>query len=472
MPFVTEVESNVVQTTIVFEKNWNALHELVPGKFESDGKPKRRYKYLLNRGSSRSSKTHSIIQLFWLFAWENPGVRLAVFRATKKQTRDTVFKDMKKIYPKMPGYNQVTLNKTEAIWEFPNGSVIEINGTDEPEKIMGYNSDIIWLNEPYRMSKDTFDELDQRAEIALIIDINPKGDHWSNDLIKDDSCKFIHSTFRDNPKCPPAQRRKILSYQPVECSDAVTKKLVGELEAYEYDLVQNQLSLTPKQVKELSRCIENQRKKSASKYKWLVYGMGEKADRPNRIFSWEEISDDEYQKIEAKPIYASDWGAVDPWAVIEAKYQDGCLFIHEINYLSENQIREKMTVDERSAIHESEEGLVPFMFNKWKIPKTAMVMCDSNRPQKIMSLKNHGWEYVLPTFKYDGSIMEGIGILQDIQVYYTSSSLNAMMEQESYSFKVDRLGTVLEEPEDVDNHIADCSRYLALRLKMEGIIRT
>lgn len=61
-----------IQATNVFEKNYNALNS---GK----------YKYIINSGSSRSSKTFSIIQIFWLLAWTEPRTKLAVFRNTKKR---------------------------------------------------------------------------------------------------------------------------------------------------------------------------------------------------------------------------------------------------------------------------------------------------------------------------------------------------------------------------------------------------
>jgi hypothetical protein len=36
---------------------------------------------------------------------------------------------------------------------------------------------------------------------------------------------------------------------------------------------------------------------------------------------------------------------------------------------------------------------------------------------------------------------------------------------------VDRYGIVLEEPEDIDNHLMDPSRYIALFLQARGIIK-
>src|SRR6187551_3436656 len=152
--------------TRVFKWNWEAIHARNP-----DGT--RKYRYIVNRGSSRSSKTRSIIQAYWYYSFENAGLRLSVWRDTAKDTRDTVGYDMGRTYPNMQGYGSVFFNKTKSNYEFPNKSVIELNGTDDENKVMGYNGDVAWFNEPYKISRGTFDQIDQRTVEFIIIDWNP-----------------------------------------------------------------------------------------------------------------------------------------------------------------------------------------------------------------------------------------------------------------------------------------------------------
>jgi hypothetical protein len=45
-----------------------------------------------------------------------------------------------------------------------------------------------------------------------------------------------------------------------------------------------------------------------------------------------------------------DWGTVDPWGIVEAKYLDGRLYLRELNYASENEIRQKLTPTELAQI--------------------------------------------------------------------------------------------------------------------------
>jgi len=171
-----------MQATIIFQENWEAILEV-----NQDGS--RKYRYLRNQGSSRSSKTFSIIQCFYLYAIQNPNKKLSVFRDTKQICKQTVFEDMKKAFISMPMYDRVILNITESIFKFPNGSSIHIEGTDDPVKIHGYHCDVLWFNEPYNIQIDTFNQLDMRCKDFVIIDLNPRQNHWSEDLGKAEIAK-------------------------------------------------------------------------------------------------------------------------------------------------------------------------------------------------------------------------------------------------------------------------------------------
>lgn len=455
-----------IEQTIVFEKNWDAINERNP-----DGS--RKYKYILNKGSSRSSKTFSLIDLVDFYARENYNKRLTVWRDTKTDCKKTVLNDTLKRLKTTGRYKvDQDFNKTESIFTYSTGSTFEIHGTDDEETVHGLTQDVSWLNEPYKISKDTFDQIDQRTSDFMLLDLNPKKGHWTDDLEKDPRCLVIHSTFNDNPFCPEEQRIKILSYQPVSMCAIVLENLLTETEAQEYDLVKNPKGFTVNQISELSRCRENEHKRSASSFNWSVYGLGLKAEKPNRIYSWTEISLAEYQKITAPLMYGTDWGAVDPWAILEGKYYDGGLYLRELNYSCENIVRSKLTDTEKAAIDGKDEGIVSWMYGKLGISKSATSVCDNNREAKIRALRAAGWEYAIAAPKGKGSIIDGIDLLNGLRVYYTSCSENIKYEQENYSRKVDRYGVVLEEPEDIDNHAMDAARYIATFLQTTGVIKT
>lgn len=384
-----------IKATGVFEKNWEALQS---GK----------YKYIINSGSSRSSKTFSILQIFWILAWSKERTKLSVFRNTKKDCKDTILQDMLKYYPTLDNYEFVKFNKTESIFSFPNGSTINIEGTDDELKVHGYHSDYLWFNEFYKMPKETFDQLDMRCSVAVFMDYNPVGRLWSDDLIKQDNAKLIHSTFKDNPFCPLEQKKKILSYEPTE-----------------YNLQQ----LT------------------ANAYMWQVYGLGLKAEKPNKIYhNWKVMPDDEFDMLPFSTYYGMDFGLSSPSAMVQMKFDgDKTFFFKEILYKPLNHI----------------EGTLSTELDKLKIPKHIEIICDvGNELNKteMQKLRNSGYN-VLPAMKGAGSILSGIETIQKSTIYYTKSSKNIENEYDTYSWRIAQ-GVQLDEPEQTDDHLLDAMKYV------------
>lgn len=468
-----------MDVTIVWQKNWDAIH----AKAE-DGS--RKYRYIVNRGSSRSSKTFSLIDCYDLYARASKNKRLTVWRDTKIDCKQTVLADVLKRLKQTDRFkvNQ-TFNITESVFTYSTGSAFEIHGTDDDIKVHGLTQDCAWLNEPYKISKAVFDQIDQRTADFIFIDMNPKQSHWVEDLIKDPRTIVIDSTFKDNPFCPPESRIKILNYQPVSYCKIVADELAkhpdekaGNIASVlmDYDMVLNPNNYGEIEIKELSRCRENHAKNTANEYNWSVYGLGIKAEKPNRIFNWARVSIEDYYKIDSQRYYGCDWGTVDPWAIAEAKYYDGNLYLHELNYDSENQWRERLGVTELTQINavdsgrEDKVGIVTWLFSKLSIPKDRPVVCDTNRPIKGAALRNSGWQ-AIPALKVPGSIIDGIDELSNLKVFYTSSSANIEYEQENYSREIDKYGVVQEEPIDCDNHQMDVARYIVLHLISIGVIK-
>ena len=361
-----------INATPVFEKNWNALQS-------------QKYKYIINSGSSRSSKTFSILQIFWILAWTNPRTKLAVFRNTKKDCKDTILQDMLKYYPTLENYDSIKFNKTESIFTFPNGSTINIEGTDDELKVHGYHSDYLWFNEFYKMPKETFDQLDMRCSVAVFMDYNPVGKLWSDDLVKQDNAILIHSTFKDNPFCPIEQKKKILSYEPTE-----------------YNIQQN----------------------TASDYMWNVYGLGLKAEKPNRIFkNWETITDKEFDSLPYSLYYGMDFGLSAATTLVAMKFDgDNSFFFKELLYKPMNQMN----------------GTLSDEIHNLGIDKRLELICDSsNEINKTegQKLRNSGYNVIF-ALKGKGSVVSGIELLQKKNIYYTASSTNIEQEYEQHSWRV------------------------------------
>lgn len=464
-----------MQATIVFQKNWEAINTINP-----DGS--NRYRYIVNKGSSRSSKTISLIQVNDLYARKKRNKRLTIWRDTKTDCRKTVLVDFLKTLKRENLYkvNQ-EFNKTESIFTYSTESTVEIHGTDDEETVHGLTQDVAWFNEPYKISRDTFDQIDQRTSDFIFIDYNPKKDHWVNDLMKDERTLVIHSTFKDNPFCPVESRNKILSYQPLSRCYLVENNIITTDELRVYNFKENNLNIDKKHLIEAFRCIKNEGKNTANDFKWSVYGLGLKAEKPNRIYHWNKITRAEYDALDCHVMYAVDWGKVDPFSIVEMKLYDQTVYVRELNYLSENDIKANATPEELAQMfhnvgtHEDEQynqdtGVVLWLFKKLGLKRNAWMICDNNRPLKRDACRRAGWEYIEDTIKI-GMKVDGISMVQNVNICYTDDSPNIEYEHENYSWKVDRYGITLEVPEEKDDHHMDSIMYGILKLIREGLIR-
>lgn len=487
---ITDIQRPVINfpATEVFLDTWNAIQS-------------KRYKLICQEGSSRSSKTWSDFQVHFKYSYENYQKVITVLRDTAIDCRDIVetewikwlsdpcgrtiqFSDGKitvKEYHQLLKIEDLRKffveNKTKHIWTMKHtGSTIRFTGLDDDDKVMGMTQDVCHVNEPYNFAHEVYKQLSQRTADFMIVDWNPKKRHWIDIEKSKETSIVLKSTFRDNPFCPKKAKDQILSYQPVSHCDAVINKIITEKDAMNYDVEKNEAQLTKYQIKELIRCRLNESEKSASVFHWEVYGLGLHSELPNRIYKWKEISLNDYHNINVSKFYYSDWGSVDNWAIGEVKYYDGSLYVRELNYKSENELRSKMSIQDLQQVSVADEGIVSWMFRKLGIDFSRPVICDSNRPNKIIALRENGWDYAVAVEKKQtgpekSSVIDGIDLVNNLNVYYTSDSENIAFEQETYCRKLDTNGIVTDQPEDGNDHHCDGIRYVAMFLQSQGIIR-
>lgn len=434
-----------------------------------------RYKYIVNEGSSRSSKTASLIDCIHLYAESKTNKRCTIWRDTKTDCKKTVLVDMQKHLKRTNRYFKSRFNKSESYFTYPNDSTVEIHGTDDEETVHGLQQDIAWFNEPYKIGVDTFDQIDQRTSDFIFIDWNPKKDSWIDDVKKKPNAITIKSTFKNNYFCPLEQKKKLLSYQTLSQCGVVVNGKLDLIDAINYNTELNTLEFDTKELNELKRCIENERNNSANAFKWSVYGLGEKGERPHRIYHWNECNYIDYLKLDIEEWFGCDWGKVDPWAIVGCKYdqKSNRLYVHEYLYKSEDKIIKELDNNTRRLILEDgEEGLVNYMFNRLNINKKAKIVCDNNRPNKVEQLRRFGYQNAVVAEKGAGSILDGIELLSyGVDVYYTNTSENIKIEQEEYSWKVDRYNKVLEVPEGGKDHSLDGIKYTTVKMQTYGLIK-
>ena len=431
------------------------------------------YKLIEQKGSSRSSKTWSDFQVIFLDLFENPMTTCTILRDTQKSCREIIEIDWikwlsdpmgrkKQLEDKLIDVKQFDefiakeslldyflRNKTNHTWTFKhNNSFIRFTGLDDEDDAMGMTQDICWINEPYNFSHEVYKQLSQRTAKYIIFDWNPKQNHWIDIERKKDNTITLHSTFKDNPFCPKESRIQILSYQPVSQCELVLNGKLAEIKAYSYDTEKNELGFTVKEIKELNRCIYNEKTESASLYHWLVYGKGEKSEKPNRIFKgWETMTEKLFFDLPYPMYYGMDFGLSAPSTVIAMKFDgDRTFFFHELLYKPMNKMQGTLS-----------EELINL-----GIDKRLELICDSSNEineTEGRKLKNSGFNVIF-ALKGKGSVKSGIELLQKKKVIYTISSLNLESEYEQHSWRVVQ-GLQLDEPEQGNDHAIDACKYVS-----------
>ena len=430
-----------MRATIVFEKIWNAINAV-----NHDGS--RKYKYIINTGSSRSSKTYSILQAHWVYSYLKSNCRVSIWRETKADCKMTILADLKKAVPTFPNNDLVSFNKTESVYTFPNGSTIEFMGGDEENRVHGFQGNVAHLNEPYKFSKEAFDQIDMRTSDFIIIDWNPKANHWIDEVSRRENAIVIHSTYKDNPFIPLEQKKKIESYLPIKYTYLVENNLLSIEQAKSYDIDSNINNFEEKHIKELKRALFNEQQGTSEDYLHLVYARGLKAEKPNRIFKgWKTLSNSDFDKLPYQSYYGLDFGLSAATALVEMKFDgDENYFIREILYKPLNDIN----------------GSLSDEFERLKIPKHKQIICDSGNElnkEESRKLKNSGYN-IIQAKKGSGSIASGIETIQKSKIHYTIESTNLENEYENYSWKIWQ-GIQMDVPEENgDDHALDAVKYV------------
>lgn len=271
-----------IEGTIVLEQNYEAL-------FDKDER------FIVNIGGSRSSKTISLCQLVIIYAYSNPNKVISIVRKTFPALRATVMRDFFDVLKQLDLYDKSAHNKTEHIYSFPNGSIVEFFSVDDEQKIRGRKRDLCWANEANELFYDDFQQINFRTTEKLIFDFNPsESSSWLYELNPQESI-IIKSSYKDNPFLP--------------------KAIIKEIE---------QLQFTDFEL-------------------WTVYGMGNRATSKLNVYS-------HFQQIKEKPkhltsfIYSIDFGYNHPTAFLKIWFNENEVFVEELiyeSYLTSGDVIEK-----------------------------------------------------------------------------------------------------------------------------------
>lgn len=414
------------------------------------------------QGGQGAGKTIAILIILCDYASGNRDKEIYIASDELSKMRMTVIKDFVKVMRSF-GIFDPSRFIGETLYRFPSGSFIKFLGLDKEDVGKGMRSDVMFVNEANKIKFDTYRELTSRAK-NVYIDFNPNKKFWFHTQVKPrDDCDFITLTFNDNEFLSNEERSEILRYkrQGYQLDDK------GDYVYIENEDSNGNITKSP--------VIINQYWANM----WQVYGLGVVGQVEGRIYTWNPIVKVDYLQIAKTEYFGNDWGKVDPWAVVGVKYHDGSLYVDERNYESENEIESGMNPAQLHQIRALEtvqadgskhDGLVSWKFKQFGVPFNSTVICDTNRPNKIKSLRRSGWEYAVGVGgKLD--LINRIAVLSGLNIFYTDTSLNIEAEQETYAYEKDKFGVTLEKPVDQDNHTIDAITYAVQHLFNIGIIK-
>lgn len=249
------------------------------------------------QGGTNASKTFSIIAYLIHTAQANDGLLISVVSETVPHLKKGAIRDFMAIMQGQNYFAEERWNRTDRVYEFENGSVLEFFSADQPGKARGPRRDILFVNECNNVAWEIYDQLAIRTRKVVILDYNPVAEFWLHEEIlgKRDH-DFLQLTYLDNEAISPEERYEIESHKD-------------------------------------------------NPNWWKIYGLGELGVNEGQIYTnWETI---DRVPDDAKLIrYGLDFGFTnDPTAIVAVYYLDGAYILDEVLYLkglSNKEIADKL----------------------------------------------------------------------------------------------------------------------------------
>lgn len=235
-------------------------------------------------GGTRSGKTYAILQ-YLLVEGLKSRKEITIVRKTVPSIKRSVFKDWKDILVKLDIWKEDAWKGADRVYYLPNGSSVVFLNTDDPEKLRGVKSDILFIDEASEVDEESYFQLSIRTTGKIILAFNPTISpmHWLRQM---QDCDRFVTTYRDNPYLP--------------------KEMVLSIEDLEYK--------SPK--------------------KWLVYGKGEYAPNDRAIYEFEVVDEVDGEFVG----FGVDFGWNDPIAVVAVFKNGDDLYVDEVLYESHLRI--------------------------------------------------------------------------------------------------------------------------------------
>jgi len=346
-------------------------------------------------GGTWASKTYTTVQFLKLIAENHPEpLTISIISETIPHLKRGAIRDFLTIM----GDDLVERywNKTDFIYHFPKGTILEFFSADMPSKLRGGRRDVLFVNEANNISYDSFRELDMRTRLFTIADWNPVSEFWfhENQLGDAPDAVYIHSTYSD-------------------AIEVIPQSVVEDIESYE----------------------------AKDPNWWRVYGLGLIGKIEGLVYpNFKQVD----ELPEAAQFYGLDFGSlVDPTVGTAHIIKGDNLYSKELFYVYDAEI-----TNQKISMHLRAAGVNP------RCP----IFPDPDEPKSAVELRQLGWT-VGETVKGKGSVEFGTKAVNNYYQHWTKDSLKCIKEQRNFRYIADKNGNLTDETTHRWSHGLDSRRY-------------
>ena len=188
----------------IFESNWKCKKPIV-----------------VNQGGSSAGKSYSILQVLFCKAAETPNQVVTVTGQDLPNLKVGVMRDWQIILTSNTFFSSFikSVNKTDRIWTFNNGSFFEFKCFEDEQDAKGSRRDYLFVNEANGVPYAVYEQLQLRTKKQVFLDYNPTCPFWVHSkLIGRIDVQLFISNYTHNPFLSEEIKRKIQATYLGPCS--------------------------------------------------------------------------------------------------------------------------------------------------------------------------------------------------------------------------------------------------------------